>query len=555
MTSRNAMRSRSSYRRVEWRLAAAGVIALALVVATAAHGDSGAASSDPVIAAAGDIACDPSNSHYNGGYGDGSVNCRQMYTSDLLVGAGLAGVLALGDNQMYCGGYQAYLESYDASWGRVKSITHPVPGNHDYLTYGGTDCSSANAGAAGYFRYFGAAAGTQGQGYYSYDIGTWHLVALNSNCSNAGGCGASSPQGLWLKADLAAHPGQCTLAYWHIPLFSSGGRAASNSRPFWDQLYAAGADVVLHGHDHLYERFAPQTPSGALDTARGVREFIVGTGGQNPTSVKTIARNSEVRNDKTAGVLKLTLHADSYDWQFVPEAGKTFTDSGSAACHSATAGTPTATATASTSSTPTASPVITSTPSRTPTPTRTATPPAASTDTPTATSTSGAAPSATPTPGSGARMTFVPVADSYVTSASPTANYGTRTAIRVDASPVLRSYLRFNVQGLSGTVTRATLRVYANSSQRPGYDVRAVADNSWAEASITYANAPPFDSAIAGSSGAATAGSWTEVDVTALVQGDGLVSFALTTSGSTALSLGSRESGSTAPELVIETAP
>jgi len=134
-------------------------------------------------------------------------------------------------------------------------------------------------------------------------------------------------------------------------------------------------------------------------------------------------------------------------------------------------------------------------------------------------------------------------------------NYGTRTAIRVDASPILRSFLRFNVQGLSGAVSRATLRVYANSSQRPGYDVRAVADNGWSESSITYANAPSLDANVAGSSGAANAGAWTEVDVTGLVQGDGLVSFALTTSGSTALSLGSRESGSTAPQLVIETLP
>jgi len=180
------------------------------------------AASDPVIAAAGDIACDPTNSSFNGGNGS-SGSCRQKYTSDLLVDAGLAAVLPLGDIQYYCGGYQAFLQSYDLSWGRVKAITRPAVGNHEYLTSGGTDCTPANEGATGYFNYFGAAAGTPGQGYYSYNIGDWHLIALNSNCGDAGGCGPLSPQGQWLAADLAANPKWCTLAYWHIPLFSSGG--------------------------------------------------------------------------------------------------------------------------------------------------------------------------------------------------------------------------------------------------------------------------------------------------------------------------------------------
>ena len=293
------------------------------------------AASDPIIAVAGDIACDPTNSNFNGGNGS-SGSCRQKYTSDLLVNAGLAGVLNLGDNQYYCGGYQAFVQSYELSWGRIKSITHPAVGNHEYLTSGGTDCTSANAGAAGYFNYFGAAAGNPSQGYYSYDIGTWHLIALNSNCSNAGGCGATSPQGQWLEADLAAHTNVCVLAYWHIPLFSSGGRASSNSKPFWQSLYNHNADLILSAHDHTYERFAPQTPSGTVDTVRGIREFIIGSGGANHTSFTTIAANSELRNADTFGVFKLTLHPTSYDWQFVPEAGKTFTDSGTTACHSQT---------------------------------------------------------------------------------------------------------------------------------------------------------------------------------------------------------------------------
>jgi hypothetical protein len=258
------------------------------------------------------------------------------YTSDLLVDSGASAVLSLGDNQYYCGGYQAYLQSYEQSWGRVKSITRPVAGNHEYLTSGGTDCTAANTGAAGYFQYFGAAAGEPGKGYYSYDIGAWHLIALNTDCSSVGGCGPSSPQGQWLAADLAAHRNACTLAYWHIPLFSSRGHGNNNSRTFWDALYAADADLVLVAHDHIYERFAPQRPDGTADPERGLRQFVVGTGGANHTSLTTTSfPNREVADDTTFGVLRLTLHATSYDWLFVPEAGKTFTDSGSAACHGA----------------------------------------------------------------------------------------------------------------------------------------------------------------------------------------------------------------------------
>ena len=287
---------------------------------------------DPVIAAAGDIACDPSSSNFNGGLGSSS-SCRMKYTSDLLVNTGLSGVLLLGDNQYYCGGYTAFVQSYDLSWGRVKPITYPAVGNHEYLTSGGTDCNSANAGATGYYTYFGAAAGDPAKGYYSYDIGTWHLIALNSQCSTAGGCGATSAQGIWLRADLAAHPNYCTLAYWHIPLFSSGGRANNNTRSFWDALYAADADIVLTGHDHTYERFAPQTPTGAADPVRGIRQWVVGTGGANHTSFASGAANSELYNDRTFGVLRLTLHPMTYDWQFVPEAGASFSDSGTTACH------------------------------------------------------------------------------------------------------------------------------------------------------------------------------------------------------------------------------
>jgi 3',5'-cyclic AMP phosphodiesterase CpdA len=204
--------------------------------------------------------------------------------------------------------------------------TRPAPGNHEYYT----------SGASGYFGYFGSAAGDSSLGYYSYDLGQWHVVVLNTNdqCKYVS-CSAGSEQEKWLQADLAAHPAQCTLAYFHYPLFTSGNYAPgiSTVRPLWDDLYSGGADVVLNGHDHLYERFAPQTPSGAEDQARGIREFVVGTGGAEHYGIKAVQPHSEVRNTDTFGVLKLTLHASSYDWQFVPEANKTFTDSGSTSCH------------------------------------------------------------------------------------------------------------------------------------------------------------------------------------------------------------------------------
>ncbi len=246
-----------------------------------------------------------------------------LATSDLVVNAGLSAVLPLGDNQYEDGALSKFNASYDATWGRVKSISHPVAGNHEYLL----------SGASVYYSYFAGAAGDPKKGYYSYNIGGWHLIALNSQCSNVGGCGSGSPQETWLKADLAANTLSCILAYWHIPKFSSGyGGNHAAYDAFWKDLYASQADVVLNGHSHDYERFALQSPSGAADS-KGIREFVVGTGGNNHTGFGTIQPNSQVRDATTFGVLKLTLHPSSYDWKFVPEAGKTFTDSGTTACH------------------------------------------------------------------------------------------------------------------------------------------------------------------------------------------------------------------------------
>ncbi len=292
-----------------------------------------AAGGTVVVAAAGDIACDPTDSSYNGGLGT-TNHCKQKATSDLVVNEGFSAVLTLGDLQYACGTFSAFTQSYGPTWGRFKSITHPAIGNHEYQTSGGTGCDTTGH-AAGYFQYFGSAAGDPSKGDYSWDAGAWHMIVLNSNCSSVGGCGAGSPQEKWLKADLAAHPTACTLAYWHHPRFDSDAYVsnATNMSTVWQDLYNANADLVLSGHTHEYERFAPQNPSGVADPARGIREIVVGTGGVNHSSFGTIQPNSEVRNATTFGVLKLTLHPTSYDWQFLPIAGSTFTDSGSTNCH------------------------------------------------------------------------------------------------------------------------------------------------------------------------------------------------------------------------------
>jgi hypothetical protein len=231
-------------------------------------------------------------------------------------------VFTIGDNAYPNGTTANFHDCYEPTWGRHKARTHPATGDNDYNT----------PGATAYFDYFGAAAGDSNKGYYSYDVASWHIITLNSNCSEIGGCGPNSPQGQWLQADLAAHPNDCILAIHHEPLFSSNGGDA-DLKDFWDPLYAAGADIVLSGHRHNYERFAQQNPNGSADPGRGIRQFVVGTGGTDLSSFDGgPAANSEVRDDNTHGVLKLTLHPTGYDWAFVPIAGQTFTDSGSTNC-------------------------------------------------------------------------------------------------------------------------------------------------------------------------------------------------------------------------------
>ena len=333
---------------------------------------------DPVFVGAGDIATCSGN--------------KDEATAQLL--DNITGtVFTLGDNVYPNGTLAEFNDCYEPTWGRHKNRTHPSPGNHDYNTIG----------AAGYYTYFGSSASpldtdctSDCKGYYSYDMGAWHIIVLNSEIDHTAG----SAQEQWLRADLAASNSVCTLAYWHKPRFSSGRHGnTSHVQPFWHALYDYGADVVLNGHDHSYERFALQNPGGQADPTQGIREFVVGTGGAGLYPFPSIQPNSEVRNNIAHGVLKLTLHPTSYDWEFIPIAGQTFTDSGSSNCvgaGQAPTDTPTPGDTPTPSDTPT--PTDTPTPGDSPTPTDTSTP----TDIPTSTNTNTA--TSTPTPTS----TFTP---------------------------------------------------------------------------------------------------------------------------------------------------
>lgn len=230
-------------------------------------------------------------------------------------------VFTAGDNAYPDGERQDFSACYAPGWGAFKERTRPALGNHDYGT----------PGAAAYFDYFGAAAGERGKGWYAFDLGTWRIYVLNSNCHRID-CDGDSEQVSWLRADLASHPSACVGAIWHHPRFSSSRHGNSEEvAPFWEALHAAGATWVVSGHDHVYERFAPQNSSAALDPA-GIRQFVVGTGGANPYAFKSPQPNSEVRQTDLVGVIKLTLRAGRYDWEFLAAAGTPFHDKGSGTC-------------------------------------------------------------------------------------------------------------------------------------------------------------------------------------------------------------------------------
>jgi hypothetical protein len=271
---------------------------------------SSALGDDPVITAAGDISLPV-------------PSAATKATAQLVTSIDPTVALTLGDNQYPTGALEDFQTGYGPTWGVFKSKTRPAPGNHEY---------DASPTAAGYFSYFGSRAP---DAWYSFDVGSWHLISLNSQCAKIGGCTAGTPEYEWLEADLASHPAECTLAYWHHPRWSSGLEHGNSSQvgPFVQLLYNAGAEVILSGHEHNYERYAPQTPSASLDTARGIVEVVVGTGGAELYGFGTPDTNSLVRNASTNGVLEMTLHPGSYDFEFRPVAGSSFTDAGSGDCH------------------------------------------------------------------------------------------------------------------------------------------------------------------------------------------------------------------------------
>jgi hypothetical protein len=355
-----------------------GITGWALLIATSRLTASAASGDGPVIAAAGNIACDPNNPAFNGLAGS-STACRMLDVSDLLLRSdgsqAYRAVLSLGDNQYVCGGLTAYQRSYDPTWGRAATRTYPVTGDKDYRSSAnaptGTDCSDPPGDASGFFSYFdglvpspapgylGPASDPMGAGgYYSFDlprgctpgVGSpcWHVIALNSNCRKAPGCTPGTTQYSWLSNDLTTHPESsypCTLVYWHVPRFSSGAHNAALAGgidptylSWWKLLYAKGADVILNAHEHDYERFAPMDPAGNPDAAAGIREWVVGTGGASHARFPSAARlpTSQASNDNTFGILTLQLHTDSYDWRFVPAEGTgSFTDASSSpsSCH------------------------------------------------------------------------------------------------------------------------------------------------------------------------------------------------------------------------------
>jgi len=279
-------------------------------------GKSKSQTTDVVLIGAGDIAD-----------GFGFSLSGAFATAALLDASPTAIVFADGDHAYGHATDNDFARSYDPTWGRAKLRTVPVIRRHNY--------DSLNA--AEYFNYFGPAVGDPTKGYYSINLGAWHIVSLNSLCTYvSGGCGVGSPEETWLVNDLASHTQACTLALFHEPLYTSSSQVTPDTavQPLYQDLYNHNADLIVNGHAHNYERFAPQDANGNLDTARGIIEIVAGTGGEGHYSFNsTLAPNSLVRNSDTFGVLQLTLHQSSFDWKFIPVAGMTFTDSGTQACH------------------------------------------------------------------------------------------------------------------------------------------------------------------------------------------------------------------------------
>jgi Calcineurin-like phosphoesterase len=443
------------------------LLILILLVAVLTPPGTASAAEDPVLVGAGDI-------------GD-CTSSGDEATATLL--DGIPGtVVALGDIAYPNGTAANFRDCYAPSWGRHKARTRPAVGNHEYKT----------TGAGPYFDYFGAAAGQRGKGWYSYDVGAWHVVVLNSNCT-AVGCGPTSAQVTWLKSDLAANAGDHVLAYFHHPRYSSGEHGNDMAvQTFWEVLYAAGAEIVLNGHDHDYERFAPQDPWGRADDAFGIRQFVVGTGGRPPEGRSSTARNSQVFAT-THGVLKLTLHADGYDWEFVPIAGKTFTDSGSGSAHNAP-------------------------PPRT-------------------------------------RKAFMATGDSWVDQAYPSRNYGQAATLVIDGDTGngkdAHAYVKVRVADTTGSIDRVGLRLWVTNATRDGPTV-APTTCGWAPSAITWSNRPAATGAAVADMRSAPAGGWTELDITPLVRSNGSFCFVLRPTSSDGLDVSSNQ-GAHPPHVVVDT--
>ncbi|HMJ03820.1 MAG TPA: metallophosphoesterase [Conexibacter sp.] len=295
------------------------LVLLALGVAACGDGSSDAdarirATKPVTLVAAGDIACHADEPRT-------AQTCRQADVADIIERLDPDVVAPLGDTQYPDGELEDFEESYDPTWGRFMERTRPAVGNHEYNT----------PGAAGYYEYFGRRAGSPDEGWYSYELGDWHVVVLNTNCDVID-CEPDSEQQRWLEDDLAEHDARCTLAYWHHPRFSSGPHGSDDIfEPLWETLQEADAELVLSGHDHAYERFAPQDADGELDREDGIPQFVVGTGGASRYPAEEREPNSLVHST-SFGVLELTLDADGYAWRFVGEPGDDFRDAGRTRC-------------------------------------------------------------------------------------------------------------------------------------------------------------------------------------------------------------------------------
>lgn len=443
--------------------AAVAVMCALAVLASSVLTASAAPPAPPVLVGAGDIA--------DCSYDSDEQTARLI---DSIPGT----VFTTGDNVYSDGTPQEYAECYHPTWGRHRARTKPSPGNHE-------------RDGDGYIGYFGSILPTDHPFWYSYDLGSWHIISLDSYCGHRVACGPNTPQMQWLRADLAAAGNACIAAYWHHPRFSSGDHASDEDMaPFWDALYEAGADVVINGHSHSYERFAPQDPDANADPD-GIRQFVVGTGGASLRGVKSPIANSEVQYRADHGVLKLTLHDGSYDWEFITVDGG-YTDKGSSVC-------------------------------------------------------SGATPTPPPTY-ERIKVRLDPVADATLNRAQPDRARGRARVLSTGTDPQARALVRFDASGLDGTPVAASLRMWVVDGSRNGPSVRRAA-NGWREATVTWESKPKMVGGVLDDLGRIGSGRWVDLDVTRALE-DNQVSFALVSTSADRAIFASRE-GARAPRLIV----